>query len=257
MSETTSESVATGSNATASDGIEWAKYAKRYDEFVVPMTCYQDNIDTLQNFLTSIANNDPSTRICDLGAGTGIYIKAMSEVLPLATFTHVDRSTDMSSYAAKRYIDANLDVNVIDSAVENLDFEPASLDIITAINVIYTLPEPQRRLEDIYNWLKPGGYFFAIDFGRRQDAADWTKYLLKELLMREGAIGALRAIPSVLNLILRQREGAAAQDEGSYWIHSTNEFEASLEAVGFHVERAEACYRGYSDLAICQKPSTI
>lgn len=255
MPDTASDNVATDGSVTTSesDGIEWAKYAKRYDDFIVPMTCYQDNINTLKDFLISNAKNDASTRICDLGAGTGIYIKAMSEVLPLASFTHVDRSADMSSYASKRYASANLNINVIESAAEDLNFEAASMDIITAINVIYTLPEPKKRLEDIYNWLKPGGYFFVIDFGRRQNTADWTKYFLKELLVREGAIGTLKSIPSVLSLFRRQNEGAAAQDEGSYWIHSTSEFKSSLEAAGFSVDRAEPCYRGYSDLAICRK----
>ena len=56
-------------------GIWWSEYATKYDEFVVPLTCYQDNIRQLLKFLEN-SQVPKDARICDIGAGTGIYIES-------------------------------------------------------------------------------------------------------------------------------------------------------------------------------------
>jgi len=233
-------------------GIWWSEYATKYDEFVVPLTCYQDNIAQLLSFLD---NSDlPKTaKICDVGAGTGIYIESISKLLPNASFVHLDADTEMCRYAKQRYSDKNLPVEILNQSVDDCRLEPESLDLITSINAIYTLPNPQKTLADIYSWLKPGGHFFAIDFGRRQNSLDWTQYFIRELFKREGLVGAARAIPNALSLFKHQNEGEAAQETGNYWLHSTEEFEEALKDVGFQIEESRSCYRGYSDLAICRK----
>jgi len=42
-------------NEQTENAIWWSEYAKRYDEFVVPLTCYQDNINQLLQFLENTA----------------------------------------------------------------------------------------------------------------------------------------------------------------------------------------------------------
>ena len=234
-------------------GLWWSEYASKYDEFVVPLTCYQDNIRQLLDFIEH-SDIPESASVCDLGAGTGIYIEAMSNMLPEATFRHLDSNVEMCRYAQQRYSEKNLPVEILNTSANDTGFQPETLDLVTSINVIYALPNPIQTLKDIFSWLTPGGYFFTIDFGRRQNSLDWTQYFFRELFKREGAVNTMRAIPAALNLFKRQNEGAAAQDAGNYWIHSTEEFEQTLQAVGFQVEESRACYRGYADLAICRKP---
>ena len=235
-------------------GISWSKYATKYDELVVPLPCYQDNIRLLTDFLEEVSEQLEAPRICDVGAGTGIYIQSMASILPDADFLHVDRNTSMCAYAKTRYERLSLPVQILNTPAEDLSIEAESLNVVTAVNSLYTLPSPEDRLKDIYSWLEPGGYFFAIDFGRRQDTIDWTKYFFKELFHREGIMGGLKQTPSAINLFRRQNEGVAAQDSGDYWIHTTEEFELALVGAGFEVIRIETCYRGYADLGICIKP---
>ena len=236
-------------------GVWWTEYAKSYDEFVVPLTCYQENINHLLNFLenTDIPKNP---KICDLGAGTGIYIQAMAERLPNTRFIHLDNNREMCNYANNRYNNIGLDVEILNQSANEASFQNGALDVVTSINVIYALPNPKETLRDIFKWLKPGGYFFTIDFGRRQNSLDWAQYFFRDLVRREGIIKTARSLSAALNLFQRQNEGVAAQDAGNYWLHTGDEFQSALESTGFSVLRNEVCYRGYADLAVCLKPTT-
>ena len=159
--------VKTNETKTSSEaGVWWTEYAKSYDEFVVPLTCYQDNISHLLNFLESI-DTPKNAKICDLGAGTGIYIQAMAERLPNTRFVHLDNNGEMCNYAESRYSNIGLDVKILNQAANEASFQQGELDVVTSINVIYALPNPKETLRDIFKWLKPGGYFFTIDFVSR------------------------------------------------------------------------------------------
>jgi len=233
-------------------GIWWSEYATKYDEFVVPLTCYQDNIRQLLKFLEN-SQVPKDARICDIGAGTGIYIESMSNLFPSANFLHLDADIEMCRYAEQRYKNKNLNVEILNQSASSSSLQAETLDLVTSVNVIYALPDSKGALSDIYRWLKPGGQFFVIDFGRRQNSLDWTQYFFRELFNREGLIGTARALPAAINLFKRQNEGVAAQDAGNYWLHSTEEFEEALKSTGFQVQEARSCYRGYADLAICTK----
>ena len=193
--------------------------------------------------------------VCDLGAGTGIYISAMHKIIKNCHFVHVDSDKAMVEYAQSRYERENVSATVTQIEIERLALAPNSMDIVTAINVIYSLPQPEMRLQQIFDCTKPGGYFFAIDFGRKQKPVDWTFYFFKEMLFREGVAQTLKSVPSAISLFKRQAEAAEAQAHGEYWLHSTEEFAKAIATSGFEVLEHRACYRGYADLAICQKPT--
>lgn len=254
MDDPTIQTVAKDRNAILQkELVQWQEYAKHYDEYVVPLTCYQDNISQLKKFIRLYQLEDIET-VCDLGAGTGIYISAMNKVIRNCHFTHVDSDRAMIEYAESRYVKEGVSASVEHVGIENLELIPNSLDLITAINVIYSLPEPQERLKQVYSYVKPGGYFFTIDFGRKQKPIDWTVYFFKEMLKREGLRQTIKSIPSAVSLFKRQAEAAEAQAHGEYWLHSTDSFAQALSDVGFKVHEHRSCYRGYADLAICQKP---
>lgn len=233
--------------------VQWREYARHYDEYVVPLTCYQDNISQLTDFICQYGLGESET-ICDLGAGTGIYISAMHKIIPKGQFIHVDSDSAMIDYAQSRYLKEGISVAVKQIEIEKLELPANSQDLVTAINVIYSLPDPLDRLQETFRAVKPGGYFFSIDFGRKQQPIDWTFYFFKEMVRREGLQKTLKSVPSAISLFKRQAEAAKAQTVGEYWLHSTETFRNAMEDVGFEVMEARSCYRGYADLAICRKP---
>ncbi|NCF32999.1 MAG: methyltransferase domain-containing protein, partial [Proteobacteria bacterium] len=66
-----------------------------------------------------------------------------------------------------------------------------SQDLIICVNALYAMADPQMVLRRIRRLLKPGGKFFLIDFGREMNVTRWSLYLLRSLVQKHGAIGAL------------------------------------------------------------------
>jgi len=253
VSEFETQSVATDCD-DSDQGVAWSEYATSYDEYVVPLPCYQENINLLRGFLAT-HELEESPRICDIGAGTGIYIEAMAASLISATFLHVDSNEEMTNYARERYSKLDLSVEISTSLIQEAEFAARSFDLITSINVLYSLPNPSERLQQIYEWIKPGGYFFVIDFGRKQRPIDWTFYFFRQMVIRDGIRKTFQSVPSAINLFKRQAEAASAQKTGDYWLHTTDSFSDALSQSGFVIEKTQMCYRGYADLAICRRPT--
>ncbi len=253
VSDFETDSVATDCDDSA-QGVAWSEYATSYDDYVVPLPCYQENINLLKGFLAD-HKLEENPDICDIGAGTGIYIEAMAASLNGATFLHVDSDEEMTNYARERYSKKGLSVQVSTSQIQEVEIPVRSLDLVTSINVLYSLPNPRERLRQIFAWIKPGGYFFTIDFGRKQRPLDWTLYFFRQMLIRDGVRKTFQSMPSAISLFKRQAEAASAQKTGDYWLHTTDSFSDALSQAGFIIEKAHICYRGYADLAVCRKPS--
>jgi ubiquinone/menaquinone biosynthesis C-methylase UbiE len=191
-------------------------------------------------------------KVLDIGAGTGAFNCALSERLPNAQYTHLDFNATMNAQALIKYRDLSLNVNVIESTLADAEIPRQSQDLIICVNALYAMADPQLVLRRIRRLLKPSGKFFLIDFGREMNVTRWSLYLLRSLVQKHGAIGALGWFWRYRESLKQNRKGMQAQRRGNYWLHSPSELAFALEDNGWCIEELATCYRGDCDLAICR-----
>jgi len=234
-------------------GIDWDAYATQYDLMAKYNPSYHENIDILRSSLPSW-DLPAKASVCDLGAGTGNYISALSRVLPDAKYVHVDFDHVMNDIAREKYSKLAIEnISIKEEYVQRIDFHDESFDLVLCVNALYAISPQGPVLNKIRRWLKPGGVFFVIDFGRRNRMIDWSWYLLSNLVKEHGVVECARFLLSSAEIIRQNNRGSKNQDEGAYWLHSTQEFGKTLSDAGFLVEELRPCYRDYCDLAICRK----
>ena len=236
-----------------SDEMDWDAYADHYDLMCELNPSYNENLSILASRISSwqLPGN---ASICDLGAGTGNYIKFLSERLPEAEFTHVDFDEKMNNFAEKKYNECGgKNVRVVREYAQRLEMPPNSFDLILCVNALYAISPQKEVLRKIRTWLKPNGRFFVIDFGRKQRVLDWTFYLFRESMKNQKVGSYVKALFEGREVIKQNRRSTKGQKTGRYWTHTTEEFGGALEECGFELEELCKCYRDYSDLAICKK----
>jgi ubiquinone/menaquinone biosynthesis C-methylase UbiE len=252
-----SVSVAADQDDAAGDPVHeivWDAYASQYDLLAKHNPSYRENIERLRSLIEGFGLPS-SPAICDLGAGTGNFICALAKDLPSATFFHLDADPTMNEVAAAKYASAGVSsVEIRCCTVTEAAYRPQSFDMVMCINSLYAMQHREEVLRRIRSWLKPGGIFFVIDFGRHTKMLDWAKYILGHVIRQEGLVGCAKFLMSSVESIRQNRRGSQGQADGTYWLHSPEEFSSTLRQAGFEVAQLETCYRGYCDLAVCVSP---
>lgn len=234
-------------------GIDWDAYATQYDLMAKYNPSYHENIEILRGGLDEWGISDQA-QICDLGAGTGNYISALFRSRPQGSFTHVDFDSVMNEIAREKYRNVGLtDVSIHENYLQRADFPDESFDLIICVNALYAMSPREAILGKIRKWLKPDGVFFVIDFGRRFRMIDWGWYFISSMIKNHGVVECARFLISCAEIYRQNSRGSKNQQEGAYWLHSTNEFGKALSDAGFVVEDLRPCYRDYCDLAVCRK----
>lgn len=233
--------------------MDWARYAQYYDLMCSLNPAYLDNIELLRNVMRRYPVPE-GARICDIGAGTGNYIKAISQSNKEYCFQYIDPSEDMLKIARQKLSSIKgLRVDFQLGSAENCDLPIARFDLILCINSLYAMNDPICALRRIREALSPDGYAFVLDFGRVQNTLDWSAFLLFES-MKAGRLREYFRSLWVGREVLRQNHlTRVGQLSGNYWLHSTKEFGAILEKSGFNVRELGSCYRSYCDYAVINR----
>lgn len=241
--------------ANRTQEIDWDAYASQYDLLAKHNPSYRENIELLRSFLGSFGLPEHPS-VCDIGAGTGNFICALANDLPEARFVHLDSDPNMNSVAEQKYAAAGIEsVDIHSVSALSAEFEPNTFDLIICINALYAIRPPMKVLQQVRSWLKPGGVFFVIDFGRRSNVWDWSSYILGSVFREYGFLACIRLLTNGIETYKQNRRGSKGQAAGVYWLHSTDEFKDALQRAGFSVEHIQTCYRDYCDLAVCRSPS--
>lgn len=236
-----------------SDEMDWDAYAEHYDVMCELNPSYQENLGRLTKYVSGWQLPDDAN-ICDLGAGTGNYISALSDLLPNARFTHLDFDPKMNKIARNKYSKGGLaNVTLVEQPAQQAVFEPATFDLIVCINALYAISPQTQMLRKIRQWLTSDGLFFVIDFGRKQRTIDWMIYLFRESMKNHQVGTYAKALIESREVIKQNRRSAKGQSTGRYWTHSTSQFGRVLSDCGFAIDELYTCYRGYADLAICRR----
>jgi len=118
-----------------------------------------------------LVNRMPASRILEAGVGTGI---SLPDYDACHRVVGIDLSPAMLERAeklvARRRLTNVEQLRLMDLA--DLDFAPASFDVVMAMFVMTVVPDPREALAEIARVLRPGGYFvvtnhFKVDEGPR------------------------------------------------------------------------------------------
>jgi len=104
----------------------------------------------LKEFLISVRGN----RLLDIGCADGTTTRQIKKILPLTTITGIDLYKKAIDHAKRKAGK----IRFIHGDVHKLPFDDNSFEIVTAIETIEHLDNPNRALTEIYRVLKPNGY---------------------------------------------------------------------------------------------------
>ena len=122
------------------------------------------------------------------------------------------------------------------------------------MNTLYSIPEHDQVLSLIRDCTKPGGMLYIVDFGRKVELVEWAIYILRNRVKELGLRETIRWYRENSENLSQNRRGAKAQSEGTYWMHTPEEFEHALLSAGWQVDELNMCYRDCCDRAICLNP---
>lgn len=134
----------------------WTNRAFRFDA----AASHVRNHNEWRDVLSTALGNEPRDLV-DLGCGTGACALLAAELGHRVTA--VDGSEGMLSYARREAEARNLDITFVQSVMDEAELEPASADIVTLRNVLWTLEKPEGALRLAARLLRPGGTVLISD----------------------------------------------------------------------------------------------
>ena len=193
----------------------------------------------------------------DLGAGTGNFSIPLAAAHPTAKVVHLDADAVMIQRAREKAAQRSVtNLNFRNECVAPSSFGTSSLDLCVTVHALYAMPDPAGLLRAVNDWLRPGGFLVAVNVGRHFDMADWARFMFRDARRKLGLFGAARLFLRGREVTRQNRIIVEKQARGDYWTHSHDEFVSTLRTAGFEIQSARQCYRGYSDFAVCRKPTT-
>ena len=226
---------------------DWSAYSSAYDLLSMHNPAYQA---LMQDFSAFLATIEVPQRIYDVGGGTGNYTEIAARAYPGSEIHLIEPDTSMIR-SARSKLAAYENISFHNLALEDVKGTDAC-DLVICVHALYAMPEQMQRLGDLHRLLKPGGYLYLIDLGRRMNVADWRKYLFSELRRRHGLTGALRIFWQGREVAKQNKAICEAQESGAYWMHSAAELVSAVRNAGFEIISQKTVYRGYSDLLVCR-----
>ena len=230
----------------------WNLYARCYDR-ITGLLPYQEMLDEVVSSLEL----RPGMRVFDAGCGTGALAERLAARHPDIELLAADLSPSMLKRAHARrgwpssfkFVEGNID--------DVLASDERGFDRIVSVNVIWTLPDPQRTFARMTARLRDGGRMVHAtpSWRFRAHAIVWRHLCGHRGWARLRALGGLPvlALAGLLNLLLlvQSMVFARAPRASKRW-HADGLVEL-LRAAGASPGTIRPCYAGQDVLLVCEK----
>jgi SAM-dependent methyltransferase len=155
------------------------------------MATRSSNLDRTR-WAVDLLDVQPGHHVLEIGFGPGVGIAALADRVGGGVVWGIDHSALMVRTAVKRNRRAVNDgrVRLIQGSIEELPDLGIPLDRILAVNNAGMWPEPELRLRELRDRLRPGGTLLLVNQPRNPGAtADDTRDAASELTDRLAAAG--------------------------------------------------------------------
>ena len=116
-------------------------------------------------FIEECAGNLHELNIADIGCGGGILAEALAK--KGATVTGLDLAEASLNVAKLHLLESNLSIRYLKEPVESLaQNEPLSFDIVTCMEMLEHVPDPESIIQSCAQLCKPGGWVFFSTLNR-------------------------------------------------------------------------------------------
>jgi SAM-dependent methyltransferase len=230
----------------------WNLYARCYDS-ITALLPYQELLDDVMAAIKLA----PGMRILDAGCGTGALVERIVAEHPDVELVGVDMAKAMLARArarrswpsSVRFVEGTID--------EVLARETAPFDRIVSVNVLWTLPDPQRTLAAMAARLSVGGTMVHTtpSWRFRAHAIVWRH--LRGLIRGKGwrlLLGLpMLTVAGFLNLTLVVQSMLRARGSGARKRWHAEGLAELLRKAGAPVRAQRPCYAGQNVLLLCER----
>lgn len=230
----------------------WNLYALCYDA-ITAIVPYQEMLEDVVVALELA----PGMRVLDAGCGTGVLAERMAQACPGVELVAVDLSRSMLARArGRRGWPASF--SFVESGIDDvLQADLSGFDRIASVNVIWTLPDPERTLARMQTRLRPGGRMVhTTPRGRFGAHAILWRHLRGS--WRKGFARALLGLPllglaALLNLVLVAQSVLKARAPLDRRRWNAAGLSDLCQAAGATPAPVRPCYAGQGNLVVCDK----
>ena len=230
----------------------WNLYARCYDR-ITGLLPYQEMLDEVVREL----DVRPGMRVFDAGCGTGALAERLAAGHPDVELVAADLSPAMLKRARERrtwpvsfkFVEGNID--------DVLASDERGFDRIASVNVIWTLPDPQRTFARMTSRLRDGGRMVHAtpSWRLRAHAIVWQHVFGHRGWARLRALGGLPvlALAGLLNLLLLAQSMVFARAPRASKRWHADGLAELLRAAGAPPRTMRPCYAGQDVLLVCDK----
>lgn len=116
---------------------------------------------TWETLLAGLVSGAPGRRAIDMGTGTGQFAVHLARLG--FRVTGIDISERMIQQAREHADRCDLDIDFQLQDAENLLFKDSTFDVVVSRNLLWTLPNPGKAIEEWRRVLKPSGTVIVSD----------------------------------------------------------------------------------------------
>lgn len=129
----------------------WDNAAEKYAKSAIGNEAvYQAKLDATQKYFK------PESEVLELGCGTGST--SLHHAPMVRHILATDISDKMLEFGRSRAKEAGIEnVTFQQATVENLNADPASFDVVLALNIFHLIEDPEAAVHKASSLLKPGG----------------------------------------------------------------------------------------------------